>query len=234
MKKIMLIIVIMALLSACGPTPTQDIQATIAVGMEQTRAAEPTSTFTPEPSPDFQATINAGIAATQTAQPSATPLPSPTPEPTATELQPPTATQLSEAKESYAVFLDKYKANFEATKSKLSTPVTSTLHRIEFEKNELGTSTLWIETTGASSDVGPTLMGYTIGVITGLVKTPTTADQGKPPALPGDLEFVHLVFRDEALAEQGHFLTTWAEMLDYANKRIEFTDMFKTSDWDLP
>lgn len=234
MKKIMFVLVIMALLSACGSSPTQDMQATIAIGMEQTRAAEPTATFTPEPSPDIQATINAGISATQTAQPSRTPLPSPTLEPTATELPTPTAPQVSEAKESYALFIDKYKANFEASKSKLSTPVTSTLHRIEFEKNEVGTSTLWIETTGALADISPTLMGYTIGVITGLIRTPANTESGIPPILPTDLELVHLVFMDEALAERGHFYTTWAEMLDYANNKIEFTDMFRNADWDLP
>jgi hypothetical protein len=52
--------------------------------------------------------------------------------------------------------------------------------------------------------------------------------------LPEDLELVRLVFRDETLVERGHFFTTWAEMLDYNNKRIEFIDMFNNSDWDLP
>ena len=228
MKKIMFVIVILVLLTACAPTPTYDIQATIAMGMDQTRAAEPTATFTPEPTPDIQATINAGIAATQAAQPSPTAPPTPTSPPT------PTETDIPQVEASYAVFLDKYKANFEAMKSKMSTPVTSTLHRIGFEENELGTSTLWIETTGNASDISPTLLGFTIGVLTGLIsKNPSDPDY-VPVALPENLDLFRLVFRDETLTERGHFFTTWAEMLDYSNKRIEFIDMFNNSDWDLP
>jgi len=232
MKNFMFVIVILGLLSACAATPTQDIQATIAIGMEQTRAAEPTATFTPEPSPDIQGTINAGIAATQTAQPSATPLPSPTSEPTATDLPTPTLTNTAPAQATYAVFLDKYKANFEASKKNMSTPITSSIHRVEFGKNELGTSTLWIETTGPASDISATLLGYSIGVISGLIRAPV--DTSLPLLVPDDLEFLRMIYRDEALAEVGHFYTTWKEITDYANKRIEFTDMFRNADWELP
>lgn len=216
MKKIMIVIVTLVFLTACAPAPTFDIEATIAIGMNQTRAAEPTATFTPEPTPDIQATINAGIAATQAAQGSL-----------AQESTP-------QVEVSYAVFFDKYKANFEAHKSNMSTPVTSTLHKIEFEKNELGTSTLLIETTGNASDISPTLMGYAIGVLTGLLsKNPGDSDY-VPITLPEDLELVRMIFRDEALIERGHFFTSWADMLDYKNKQIEFIDMFNKSDWDLP
>ena len=228
MKKIMLVIVTLVLLTACAPAPTYDIQATIAMGMDQTRAAEPTATFTPEPTPDIQATINAGIAATQAAQPSPTSLPTPTSPPT------PTETEIPQVEASYAAFLDKYKANFEAMKSNMTTPVTSTIHKIDFEENDTGTSTLWIETTGNASDISPTLLGFTIGVLTGLIsKNPSDPDY-VPVALPENLELFRLVFRDETLTERGHFFTTWAEMLDYSNKRIEFIDMFNNSDWDLP
>ncbi|HOZ38407.1 MAG TPA: membrane lipoprotein lipid attachment site-containing protein [Anaerolineaceae bacterium] len=228
MKKIMFVIVILVLLTACAPAPTYDIQATIAMGMDQTRAAEPTATFTPEPTPDIQATINAGIAATQAAQPSPTSPPTPTSPPI------PTETDIPQVEASYAAFLDNYKANFEAMKSKMSTPVTSTIHKIDFEENELGTSTLWIETTGYASDISATLLGYTIGVLTGLISEQPGDSDYVPIVLPEDLELVRLVFRDEALVERGHFFTTWAEMLDYNNKRIEFIDMFNNSDWDLP
>jgi hypothetical protein len=222
MKKIMFVIVTLALLTACAPTPTTDIQATIAMGMDQTRAAEPTATFTPEPTPDIEATINAGIAATQAAQPSPTSPPAPT------------ETEIPQVEASYAAFLDKYKANFEAMKSKMSTPVTATIHKIDFEENELGTSTLWIETTGNESDISATLLGYTIGVLTGLMSANPDDPDYLANMLPEDLELVRLVFRDETLVERGHFFTTWAEMLDYNNKRIEFIDMFNNSDWDLP
>lgn len=230
MKKIMLVIVTLVLLTACAPAPTYDIQATIAMGMDQTRAAEPTATFTPEPTPDIQATINAGIAATQAAQPS----PTFPPAPTETDIPQPTATSTPQVEASYAVFLDKYKANFEAMKSKMSTPVTSTIHKIDFEENELGTSSLLIETTGNASDISATLLGFTIGVLTGLMSEQPGDSDYVPIVLPEDLELVRLVFRDEALIERGHFFTTWAEILDYNNKRIEFIDMFNNSDWDLP
>lgn len=230
MKKVMFVIVILSLLTACGPAPTYDIQATIAMGMDQTRAAEPTATFTPEPTPDIQATINAGIAATQAAQP----IPTSPPAPTETELPQPIATSTPQVEASYAVFLDKYKANFEAMKSNMTTPVTSTIHKIDFEENDSGTSTLWIETAGNASDISPTLLGFTVGVLTGLMSAQPGDPDYVPIVLPEDLELVRLVFRDEALVERGHFFTTWAELLEYNNKQIEFIDVFNNSDWDLP
>ena len=79
------------------PTPTPDIEATVAAAVA---AAVPTETPippantpeppTPEPAPNVAATVAAMLAATQAAQPTATPVPTPTsvptntPEPTAT------------------------------------------------------------------------------------------------------------------------------------------------------
>jgi hypothetical protein len=236
MKKLMIVIVILALLTACVSAPTQDIQATIAIGMQQTRAAEPTATFTPEPTPDIQATIEAGIAATQAAQPSPTlsPTLTATNVPTATDVPLPTATNTPEIEASYNVFIDKYKVNFEGQKSKMSTPVTSSIQRVEFEEDEQGRIILWIETIGDASDISPTLLGFSIGVFSGLMSSKPGDSDYEVITLPPDLEFVRFVFWEEGLVEGGHFYTTWAEMSDYFSKKIEFIDMFDNADWDLP
>ena len=55
------------------PTPTPDIPATVAAGVEATMAVPPTST------PDLPATIAAAVVATMVALPTATPAPTPTP-----------------------------------------------------------------------------------------------------------------------------------------------------------
>ena len=78
------------------PTPPPDINATIAAGMEATRAAAPTLTPTPQPTPNLDATVEARMAATIAAMPTPTPTPRPTktpkPSPTLTPTPVPTAT----------------------------------------------------------------------------------------------------------------------------------------------
>jgi len=64
------------------PTPTPNIEATIQVGIQQTKTAVPT--------PNIEATIQAGVQQTKAALPTATPVPPPEPTPTATP--PPTPT----------------------------------------------------------------------------------------------------------------------------------------------
>lgn len=76
------------LLTACGGTPTPDIEATVQAAIAATQTAQPTKT----PTPDIEATVQAAIAATQTAQPTNTPTPTETPTPAPTETLTPTET----------------------------------------------------------------------------------------------------------------------------------------------
>jgi len=87
MKQTLIILILCCLLlTACGGTPTPDIEATIQIAIAATLTALPTNT----PTPDVNATVGAAIAATQAAQPTDTPTPVPTE--TLTPTQVPTLT----------------------------------------------------------------------------------------------------------------------------------------------
>jgi len=75
MKQTLIILMLCCLLlTACGGTPTPDLEATVQVAIAATLTALPTNT----PTPDVNATVGAAIAATQAAQPTDTPTPTPT------------------------------------------------------------------------------------------------------------------------------------------------------------
>ena len=66
------------LLTACGGTPTPDIEATVQAAIRATQTAQPPKA----PTPDIEASVQAAVAATQAAQPTSTPAPTQTPIPT--------------------------------------------------------------------------------------------------------------------------------------------------------
>ncbi len=91
MKQTPIILMVCCLiLTACGGTPTPDIEATIQVAVAATLTALPTNT----PTADLEATVGAAIAgaiaATQAAQPTHTPTPTPEPTQTPTPTDSPT------------------------------------------------------------------------------------------------------------------------------------------------
>ena len=102
MKNLLVLLVTFSLpLTACGATPTPDLEATVQAAVSATLAAQPTGALAPQPAdtptptdtPQATATSTPTPTATYTPEPTATPMDTSTPEPTATPTPvPPTAT----------------------------------------------------------------------------------------------------------------------------------------------
>lgn len=222
MKRLIALLLILSF-TACSPLSTAEVQSTIAQGMVETRAAEPTSTPTPEPTPDIEATIQAGIAATQAAQPSNTPMSMPSSTATNTPELPADSAQS---------FFVKYREKFEESKVKMSEPINASFYDIYLDQSESGGTWLYIKTTGIQADIDANLMGFSIGVLSGLLVA--QKKEGSPNPLPPDLEKVYFSYLDKELVEKGFFRANWTDFQDYADEKIAFMDLFNAAEWTLP
>jgi len=196
MKKIVILISVLFLISACSGSKEispEDIQSTISVGIEQTQLANPTSTYTNTPT----------NTPTYTPEPTNTPAPTNTPGPTNT----PNPNAIA------SDFIYYFKDNFQFYAKKLNPPIDVELIKFAFEYDSESNLNLVFETkSGELLIQDGTAVNYSIVMLAN--------DLEKGRQLPKGIKEVLFAFKNNDLETRKQYILDWEVLLDYVEEDI--------------